>query len=182
MSEIAWLSENWARVTVSLTSAGTMGFAGAFYNSWRKGKSDDLKTEVDGDTKLRDHYTTELQSIRDQLTKSSEAHVKRAVEAEERHRLAMTAADERFNRAMAAADEREAACQGEVKLLREEVRKLSDEILGLRKNVGQAGRSAILLASHSPGSNIIEAADRAATALTEHEERLQSIPHAELEP
>lgn len=178
-NDVSWLAENWARIIVAATSTGTLGFAGAFYRTWRKGRTDDLKTDTDADGKLRDHYAAELQSLRDQIRASGEADAKRAVQAEERHRKAMEAADDRFNRAMTASDEREAASQAEIRLLREEVRKLSEEIFGLRKNVGQAGRSAILLATHSPSADIVDVADRAATALGEHEERLRALPHSE---
>lgn len=178
-TELSWLGENWARIIVSLTSIVSASTIVAGYRVWRNGKSADLKVETDGDGQLRIHYAAELQSIRDQLTKSSAAHVQRAADAEARHREAMIAADERFNRAMLASDEREAACQAEVRLLRDEVRKLSEEIFGLRKNMGQSGRSAIVLAAQVPSLDIQTAADRAADALTDHDERLHALPHHE---
>lgn len=162
---MSWLETNWLRVILALTSTSTTAIALRFYTVWRKGKSDDAKLEQDGDAKIRDHYAAELAALREQIIKSGEQHAQRATQAAERYEAMLRAADERHAAAMIAADEREAACHGEVRQLREEVRVMADEIIGLRRQLGQAAKSAIVLATHAPGVGLVEAADRAADAL-----------------
>lgn len=164
-TEVAWFGENWARVIVALTSTGTLTLALKFYMAWTKNRSDEKKIDLDGDAKIREHWAAELAALRDQISKSGEAHAQRAAAAEDRYRNGLKAADERHEAAMKAADEREAACHAEVQGLREQVRELSDEIVGLRRQLGQAARSAIVIATHAPSDTIVEAADRAADAL-----------------
>jgi len=171
-SEMSWIAENWARLVVAASSLGTLRFAQMAYGIYRKGRSEDLKTEADGDTNLRDHYAKELQSLRDQITRSGEQHAERAEAMASRHRAAMIAADERFDRAMSAADAREAACQAEVRELRKDVSRLSEELIGLRRILAQTSRSAIVLAGQVPTETIETAAGRAADAIGEFEERM----------
>lgn len=187
--EAAWMGENWLRIIIALgsiiTSTGTLGI----YRVYRNAKSADLKLELEGENNLNSHYATELASLREQLVKTGENARLRANEAEDRHNRALAAAEERHVLAMAAAEERfniamRAAAEREIQL-RDEIRKLSEEMHGLRGNLGQTGRSALYLASQAtqpPSETILAAADRAVAAFTDHEDRLASIPHHERPP
>ncbi len=167
--DVAWMAENWARVVVAASTTATTGVAVQFYRTWRKGRSEDLKTETDGESVLRTHFTAELASIRTQLTASGAAHAERAAAAETRYRTGLRAADERFDVAMKAADEREARCQAELHQVRDEVRALTDELRGMRGQLMHTSRAAIVLATHAPSIPVQEAAERAADALDQAE-------------
>jgi chromosome segregation ATPase len=171
MGVSGWIAENWLRVVLAVTSSATLGVAVQFYRIWRSARSADRKLDVDEADGIRDHYAAELAALRAQIVTSGTAHAERAREAEERYRAGLRAADERHDAAMRAADEREAQCQENVRELRSEVRHLSDEIIGLRRQLGQSSKSAIVLATHAPTETIKASAERAATALDELEAR-----------
>jgi len=180
MSEaLAWV-EPMLRPIIALGTMVTSGGVIALYSANRKSKAELLALANTAEDKLNTHYATELKSLREQLVTTGNNARDRAAAAETRHMEAQAAADERFNRAMAAADERERACEERVRELRDEVRLVSEEMIGLRRNVGQSARSAIVLAANSPSIPIQESADRAATALGEADDRLRNLPHAEL--
>lgn len=167
MTQILWATEYLRPWLTTLFSAGTFAIAANAYRTWRRGKTDDLKIEADtlkieADVadRLSAHYATELASLRDQIIKSGEAHQDR----QER-------ADRRYTASMEAADQRERECQEQVGTLRKEIQKLSDEVFGLRRQLSQTSRSAIILAGHVPTDNIAEAAERAALALDSVEDR-----------
>lgn len=163
--EIGWIAENWSRVIVSITSTATAGFAAQAYRVWRRGKSDDLQIGTTRETALRDHYATELASLRNQIIKSGEASHNRQM-----------AADDRYNQAMKASDEREAACLQRVDSLMARVDELQEIVAGFRDNLRQTERSAIILATHAPSIPIQEAAGRAAVALGQAEQRYHDDP------
>lgn len=168
---MSWIETNWLRLILALTSTSTTAIALRFYTVWRKGKSDDAKLEQEGDAGIRDHYARELTQLREQVVKSGEAHAARAAVQTERYEAMLRAADDRFAAAMEASGEREAKCHAEVRLLREEMSKMSEEIIGLRRQIGQTGRSAIILATHAPSETIQHSAERAADAIEALEHR-----------
>jgi hypothetical protein len=150
---------------VAFTSTGTLGFAGAAYRTWRNGRSTDRKVDVDEADGIRDHWAAELAALRTQIIQSGERHAEREARSQERYEAGLAAANARHDAAMDAADEREAACQAQVRELRLEVRDLSAEIIGLRRQLGQSARSAIVIATHAVSEDIQHSADRAAAAL-----------------
>lgn len=175
MSEIAWIGENWLRVIMAIgsivTSGGVLKMAQLYYQNKNAALKLVLETDSAADVaadKLSAHYATELEALRTQITRQGEAHADRQRKA-----------DERYDAGMKAADEREAHCQEQVATLRAAVADLTKEVLGLRSIIAQTGRSAIVLAAHSPSMEIQEAADRAATALGEADQRLNNLPHAQ---
>lgn len=186
MNGVLGFFAEWGRAIISLSSLGTLGVALQFYRVWRAGRTSDeaqrqsaLKLDQDGDGAIRDHYATELTALREQIIKSGNAHAEREQLSAARHREQLTAADERFRIAMEAADGREAECQRQVRGLREEVQALSEEIIGLRHQLGQSSRSAIILAATAPSLPIREAADRAADAIGAVHDGIAAIPHHE---
>jgi len=167
MTQILWATEYLRPWLTTAFSAGTFTVALSGYRIWRKGKTDDLKVasdtlkiEADVADRLSAHYATELASLREQIITSGNAHADR----QER-------ADRRYTASMHAADERERECQAQVSTLRDEVRKLSEEVFGLRRQLSQNSRSAIILAGQVPTDDIAAAAERAAMALDEVESR-----------
>lgn len=149
----------------AIFSAGSFGVVASGVNTWRKNSTLAKKVADEGDAGIRDHYSEELKALRQQILESGRLHAERAAEAERRYREGLRAADERHDAAMSAADERERACQGEVRELRREILKLSDEVIGLRRQLGQVGTSAVILATHAPSELVQEAAARAVEAL-----------------
>jgi len=189
MNEIASFFAEWGRAIISVSSLGTFAFAARFYFQWRANNRADAQVEqngdkikLDGDKAIRDHYATELTALREQIVKSGDAHAERERLSAERHREQLTAADQRFQIAMDAADGREAECQAQVRVLRGEIQALSEEVIGLRHQLGQSSRSAIILAASSPSLPIREAADRAADAIGAVADGIAAIPHHERPP
>lgn len=179
---MTWLEDNWLRLSIALSSFVTSGAALKFLHIYLQNRTANKTLDLNAEDTLNKHYAAELAALREQVVKTGDSARARAEAAEKRHMEAQIASDERFDRAMKASAEREQACEDRVSELRDEVRTLSDEIAGLRKNVGQSGRAAIVLASQVPSLTIQEAADRAATALGDADERLHSLPHSEGPP
>jgi hypothetical protein len=156
----AWISENvrpWIATAGSLASGG---IATRLYIAWRNGNISEKQIDVDADDKLSSHYATELAALRAQIVASGEAHARR-----------QTLADERYDAGMKAADAREAHCQEQVATLRAEVLSLSDQVVGLRRLLGQTSASAVILATHAPSADVQDAAHRAAEHITELEDK-----------
>jgi hypothetical protein len=170
-SDFAWFTLNVRPWIATIASVITSGVATGLYVAWRKGRSDDRKTDVEAekvasDTAdgIRDHYAEELKSLRGQIIEQGRLNSER-----------QNASDERYRKSMEAADAREAACQENVDKLRREVATLTEEVLGLRRILAQSARSALVLAGSTPPSpSIIAAADRAAEAIEQASHRVQA--------
>lgn len=113
-----------------ITAGGVCGLLGIIIKAWIDGK----RVWVDSEKGIRDHYATEVASLRAQVI---------AVQASSAAMLA--AANERYDEAVTNADARHERCEEECANLRLRVRELSDEVEGLRRGISAANKASTRL-------------------------------------
>lgn len=118
-----------------ITAGGVCGLLGVCLKAWIDGK----KVWVDSEKGIRDHYATEVASLRAQLI---------AVQSTASAMLA--SANQRYDEAITAADARHLQCEEECERLRHRVSELSDEVAGLQRRVSAGAKASTRLFQPKP--------------------------------
>lgn len=116
------------RPWVSTTALiGLLGLCVKLYLDSRRIKLDQAKITLDGEDGIRDHYATEVASLRRQILDTQKLSDERMANAEKRYAEAISAADSRHR-----------SCEQECDRLREKV-------LGLERQIEQIHRASLKL-------------------------------------